>query len=386
MAPLSVDPARPVGLVLSGGGARGAFQVGVWEVLSEHPEGIGRHPLVVSGTSAGALNGTLIAAGLSPRAMLDFWIDLGQRPPIVAHEGFYRSLRAALGQLALREPLREMSLRTRDLRIIASLLRKHRFYRPSGLGALLVEFLLTARFDSVSHLLERVTATYLFDTSPLRERLIRAIGGETVPRGRVRLAINAVDVRTGGVVRIVNHPPEKSSRSSISHYRYVPEIPVDLVVASAAIPVLFNPVAWNGELLWDGGLLVNSPMAPAVALGAKRIVPVLVTKEDTRPRDRIDTMGEALERVVDTLLENAYNIDRKLLLARNELVGRVAGEDSAKVELFRAVRPESTALFGAGSYLHFEKSALLAMYDAGKRAARAWLARGPEHDLRSRDA
>jgi len=37
---LSHDPSRPVGLVLSGGGARGAFQVGVWEVLRNDPLGI----------------------------------------------------------------------------------------------------------------------------------------------------------------------------------------------------------------------------------------------------------------------------------------------------------------------------------------------------------
>jgi hypothetical protein len=52
------------------------------------------------------------------------------------------------------------------------------------------------------------------------------------------------------------------------------------------------------------------------------------------------------------------------------------------VELFRAIRPETSALFNAGSYLYFEKAALLAMHDAGVRAAREWLARGPRVDGR----
>jgi NTE family protein len=73
-----------VALVLSGGGARGAFQVGVWEVLREHPRGVGGLPAVVSGTSAGAVNGYLIAAGLSPAEMLRFWLELAERPPVVA--------------------------------------------------------------------------------------------------------------------------------------------------------------------------------------------------------------------------------------------------------------------------------------------------------------
>ena len=89
---LAPDPDRPIGLVLSGGGARGAFQVGVWKVLTSHPRGIGETPLVISGTSAGALNGALIAAGLSADAILEFWLGLADKPPVLANEVFFRSL------------------------------------------------------------------------------------------------------------------------------------------------------------------------------------------------------------------------------------------------------------------------------------------------------
>ena len=153
------------------------------------------------------------------------------------------------------------------------------------------------------------------------------------------------------------------------------------MLASSAIPLLFNPVPWQGRLLWDGGLLVNSPMAPAVALGARSLVPVLVTKLDGRAGAAMGSFGESVERLVDTLLENAYNVDRKLLLARNDLVGEV--ERAAKwnkVDLYKAIRPGDTALFGPGSYLHFEKQVLLDMFEAGKRAACEWLDRGPERD------
>ena len=58
---------RPTfGLVLSGGGARGAFQVGVYERLLEDRRFAGG-PGVLSGTSAGAINAALIAAGKTPR-------------------------------------------------------------------------------------------------------------------------------------------------------------------------------------------------------------------------------------------------------------------------------------------------------------------------------
>lgn len=374
------DPSRPVGLVLSGGGARGAFQVGVWKVLRDDPRGLGREPDVVSGTSAGAINGALIAAGLSPERMLDFWLDLAARPPIAANPKFFESLRKALTRVALREPRRSFAARKRDFSIFAQVAKKHSLLTPSGILAAALEILLTARFDAISVLLEEIDAPYLFDTTPLRGRLAAAIGGFSVPRGRVKLALNAIDVRTGGVVRIVNAPPGKTAEAS-RHYRYVEDIPLDLVLASASIPLLFKPVAWGGRLLWDGGLLVNSPMAPAVALGARNLVPVLVTKLDGRSGSAVGSFGESVERLVDTLLENAYNVDRKLLLARNDLVGRIPHAASwSKVDLYSAIRPDDTALFGPGSYLHFEKQVLLDMYDAGKRAAREWLARGPVRD------
>ncbi len=379
---LGPDPSRPVGLVLSGGGARGAFQVGVWEVLRNDPRGLGGAPLVISGTSAGALNGALIAAGLTPQEMLEFWLDLAEHPPVIANDAFFRSLESALGSLALKEPLRGLDRRLREVRIGLGLFRKHRFYARSGLLAMLLEFLLTARFDTVSQLLDGIKTPYLFDTSPLRERLQRAIGGTHLHQTKVRLAINTVDVKTGGVVRIVNYRPEKSPRASSKHYRYEPSISLDMIMASASIPLLFNPVNIDGQELWDGGLLVNSPMAPVVALGAQRIVPVLCTLRDIPTRSNLTSFGTAVERLVDAILENAYNIDRKLLLDRNALASRLPEHDLTVVELFRAIRPQTATLFNAGSYLYFERKQLLAVYQAGREAARAWLARGPEIDSR----
>ena len=188
-------------------------------------------------------------------------------------------------------------------------------------------------------LLDGISTPYLFDTGPLKKTLERYLGAKRIPPTHVRLAINAVNARTGGVVRIVNHRPTKSPRSSSKHYRYEPEITLDMLLASASIPLLFNPVPVGDHLLWDGGLLVNSPMAPAVALGARRIVPVLVTTAAKRSSaEQLASFGSAVERLADTFLENAYNIDRKLLLDRNELAAHRGDPNLRVVELFRAIR------------------------------------------------
>lgn len=372
----------PLGLVLSGGGARGAFQVGVWKVLRE--EGLGGDPDVVSGTSAGALNGALIAAGLSPEEMLEFWLGLAHAPPVKANERFFRSLDHALSRAAMREPFRSIGRRARELRVGARILKKHGFVGAPR-RAMAVEYLLTARFDMVSDILDQIATSFLFDTSEMRDHLRKAIGGYSMRPRRVKLAINTVDSRTGGVVRIVSHAPTKRPDASATHYRVHEEITVDMILASASIPLLFNAVQVGDELLWDGGLLVNTPVAPAVALGARRIVPVLVTAGGKDAPLGLPTFGSAVERLADAFLENAYNTDRKLLLLRNEIAELRKEEGLFVVDLFRAVRPESSRTFNAGSYLFFEKEPMMRMYEAGMTAARDWLAEGPRRDSRELD-
>jgi predicted acylesterase/phospholipase RssA len=381
---LAPDPESPIGLVLSGGGARGAFQVGVWKVLRE--EGMGANPSVISGTSSGAVNAALIAAGRTPDEMLEFWLGLGERPPFVANEAFFRSLLNAVFDLLLRELQRPLGARGRDVKALVRMLRTHRVTRSGGLLAGGLEYLFTARFDFLSELLDLVGTAYLFDTTPARERLRRALGTETLKADpRLKLAINAVDVRTGRPIRIVSAPPRKRSAAAASHYRVVEAITVDMVLASASIPLLCNPVNVRGELLWDGGLLVNTPLAPAVALGARRIIPVLATAGGRNTPAGVPTFGTAIERLFDAILENAYSVDRKLLLDRNAMACAPGDHGLQEVQLFRAVRPASNRTFNAGSYLFFEPTAMRQMYEEGVLAAREWLSAGPELDDRHRD-
>lgn len=68
---------RPPGssaLVLSGGGSRGAYQVGVWRSLHE----AGYRPDVIVGTSVGAINGAFIASGTTPDEARDIWLGLNK--------------------------------------------------------------------------------------------------------------------------------------------------------------------------------------------------------------------------------------------------------------------------------------------------------------------
>ena len=365
---------RTLGLVLSGGGARGAFQVGAYERLLEDPR-FATGPAVLSGTSAGGINAALIAAGKSPREMLQFWKSIADDPPVTASAAFFGSALRTLARLSLEEAVRWLGTPL-PLRTFLHRVKNHRSLRPGSVLALWVEFLLTARFELVSRFLEGIREPFVVDTAPLRARLVDVFGGERVPNRGVRLALNTVDVHSGRVVRFVTAPAPVTRSAD---YIVVDAITVDMVLASASIPLLFPPVRVGQHLLWDGGLLVNTPLAPAVALGAEEIVTVLVTEPAEPHPGPFAHFGRAVERTVDSFLENAYNIDRKLLLERNR-VTRLQRGRYREVILYEAVRPVRAAFFNAGSYLYFERRILGALYDAGRRAAGAWLAAGPRVD------
>jgi predicted acylesterase/phospholipase RssA len=365
---------RTLGLVLSGGGARGAFQVGVYERLLEDPRFAAR-PAVLSGTSAGGINAALIAAGKSPREMLQFWKSIADDPPVTASAAFFGGALRTLARLSLEEAVRWLGT-PQPLRTFLHRVKNHRSLRPGSVLALWVEVLLTARFELVSRFLEGIREPFVVDTAPLRARLVDVFGGERVPNRGVRLALNTVDAHSGRVVRFVTAPAPVTRSAD---YIVVDAITVDMVLASASIPLLFPPVRVGPHLLWDGGLLVNTPLAPAVALGAEEIVTVLVTEPPEPLPGPLRHFGRAVERTVDSFLENAYNMDRKLLLERNRVTRLLRGP-YREVILYEAVRPVRAAFFNAGSYLYFERGILGAMHDAGRRAAGSWLAAGPRVD------
>lgn len=363
-----------LGLVLSGGGARGPFQIGVYERLLRE-EAFAEGPSVLSGTSAGALNAAMIAAGLSPVEMMEFWYGLADDPPVKASPKMFRSAFTTIARLLGRELL---TLPTRFARDLARFGQRAWHYWPPQIGsvsALTLDYFLTSRFDLVSELLDGIDEPFVVETTRLRERLVQVFGGTRVQAKR-RLAINAVDLNSRHVVRYVTGPVPAVPASE---YVVVPAITVDMLMASASIPILFNPVTVGSHLLWDGGLLVNTPLAPAVALGADQIITVLVTEGRHAPGE-LKRLGRAIEHTADAFLENAYNVDRMLLLERNRLAHE-EGSPYREVKLYEAIRPAyDRVLFSAGSYLNFSRDTLRGMYRAGLRAASDWLAQGPPVD------
>jgi NTE family protein len=232
--------ARPkIALVLSGGGARAAYQVGVLRAIAERLPPGSRSPFaVVCGTSAGAINAAVVAAGAR-----DF-------PAAVARlESLWSSLHA--GDVYRAEPLRLAG------RWLASLARKR--WRPSS----------------------------LLDSSPLAGLLARQVPfadiGAALEAGALEaLAVTAMSYRTGMSVSFCQARPSVEMWEREQRRGVAVAIGVEHLMASSAIPFIFPPAPVDGEYYGDGAVRQVAPTAPALHLGADRILVIGVGRSGVR--------------------------------------------------------------------------------------------------------
>jgi NTE family protein len=261
-----------LGLVLTGGGARAAYQVGAIRALAEI-RGPGPSPFnVISGVSAGAVNGVSLAAGAED----------------------FRGAAERLGALWLSlQP--DKVYRTdarRMLRVGGSWLRE-----LAGGG-----------------LLGASNVNYLLDTGPLREFLRAHL---PVPRMRRHIrtgvlrgvAVSATNYLDGNAVTFFDGSREvlpwvRSTRIGVREH-----IRIDHVMASSAIPLLFPPVKIRGVHFGDGCVRLLSPLSPAVHLGATRLVAVGVRHRDPPPGVRPATAPQLPLSSIAGVLLNAVFLD-----------------------------------------------------------------------------
>lgn len=356
------------------------FQVGVLEELYAHERF--RHPKIFAGTSGGAINAALLAAGKTPRHLREFWLQFATAPPVDANLPFFRTTAKVLWDALVRHGLLGRGAdRSSSLWWALKRMWQHRTTNPGAAAAVFLEMVLSRHYGLVHELLDQIPAPALLHGAPLRRMLVDALGGEQVPAlPGVRLAVNAVDLRHCRPARFIN----LGTAETEGHVEYIvgDTIHVDMVLGSAAIPVLMPLVAAGTHRLWDGGLLVNAPLASAVSLEAEEIIPVLSNALPDGARE-LTNLGDTLQRLLDIITEHCFDLDRKLLLERNKLArnpGAAGGKRYREVKLYQALRPERNDVFKTGSYLDFTQPQLDRMYEQGRAAARSWLAAGPKLD------
>jgi NTE family protein len=228
-----------IGGVLSGGGARGAYEAGAISVLVPALAGRGERPTLFLGTSVGAIN----AAYMGASAHLD---------PDAQAAGLLERWREVTKGSVIR-PILSRQLPLTALRYAGGLLS-----------------------------LPGVRVPSLLDPTPLEQSLARWMNWGQLHRNVAKDVIEAVAVvataaRTGGtVVFAETHQGLPSHDSHVVEYVQT-KLADEHVRASAAIPILFPPVRVEQPKRargWyvDGGTRLNTPIKPALDLGAERLV------------------------------------------------------------------------------------------------------------------
>lgn len=300
--------APPIGLVLSGGGARGAYEVGVLQYIAESQPELLERVSVITGTSVGAVNAAYLAAGgLTPDTignLARIWSALDMDKMITAAPTNALSMigRASLRLVRKKTTSPAVGLLSVDglQRLVAKEIDWRRLHRQIARG----------RFDAV------------------------AVAATDIATGDTHLFVDAKD---GSM--------DRWASSDASLKAKVTPLGPHHVLASAAIPILFPPVKVQGRWYMDGGLRYNTPLSPALRLGAKSLIIVSVRagQPEAVSPDIFPGLGHVVGKLMDAIFLDRVAFDLDRVSRINDLVASIEtlpddAKDTLRIELERRGR------------------------------------------------
>jgi NTE family protein len=297
--PSSALPGQIV-LVLQGGGALGAYQLGVYQAMHE----AGIEPDWVIGTSIGAINGAIIA-GNAPAQRLDklreFWHSMERNA-----FGFSMMPRAIANAVTVGQGIPA-------------------FFEPNLASWLNPEARVGAEHAS------------FYQTTPLHSTLETLVDLDCLNGKHMRFTVGAVNARNGAM----RYFDSRKERLSLAH-----------VMASGALPPAFPAVRIDGEPYWDGGIYSNTPIEAVLDDEPRRdsvIFSVQVWNPDgSEPQSVFDVLDKHKE---IQYASRASNIEQQRKLHRLRHVIRQLTGHLTPAE---AVQPEvrELAAWGCGTTMH----------------------------------
>nr|BDT27211.1 patatin-like phospholipase family protein [Bacteriovorax sp. HI3] len=226
------------GLVLSGGGARAAYQAGVLKGITEIVgDKMGDDPFqIITGISAGAINAAYLASAKNNfneqvQSLIRIWEEL-------TPENVLRTDIASLGKLS------------------AGWIKDLSFGGMFG----------------------RSESTHLLDSTPLRDLLEESIDFDQIEKNIINnklhgVAVSTTSYATGTSVTFFDSPSVKDYARSARIGLKGP-LRLEHVLASSAIPFIFRPVRIKNSFYGDGGIRSNAPLSPAIHLGADKLLAI----------------------------------------------------------------------------------------------------------------
>jgi NTE family protein len=272
-----------MGLVLPGGGARGAYQVGVLKAIAEMLQS-DRNPFpVIAGASVGAINAAVLAThaehfSVGVKRLVRFWQN-------VRTTDVYRTDLASISR--------------RGLHWVVSL---------TPMAALGI-----------------TNPRSLLDNEPMRKLLSKTIDLKSIDAALQNGALKAVSVTAssydrGRAVTFFQAGSGVSEWDRSRREGIACQLTIDHLMASAALPFVFPAQRLGREHYGDGSLRLTSPLSPAIHTGANRIVVVTVrdAKNDPLPKEEEQVQYPSLGAIAGTMLDIIFmdNLDSDIERAR----------------------------------------------------------------------
>ena len=283
-----------VGLVLAGGGARAAYQVGVLKAIAEMLPRDTPNPFpILCGTSAGAINATTLAIYATRfqegvRRLVYVWRNF------TVHQVFRADTLGVMGN---------------GLRWLAAMML-------GGLG--------------------RQNPHALLDRAPLRQLLQQTMPCDGIQKSIDAGALHALSVTASGYGsgQSVTFFQGVSSLTTWRRARRVgsaANITIDHLMASSAIPFIFSAVKINREYFGDGSMRQIAPISPALHLGADRVLVVGVRNEVTSPSVRAETdeypsLAQIAGHVLNSIFLDSLEADLERLQRINKTISLISSD------------------------------------------------------------
>lgn len=282
-----------VGLILAGGGARAAYQVGVLKAIAELLPRETPNPFpVLCGTSAGAINATTLAIYATR-----------------FHEGV-RRLNYVWRNFNVNQVFRAdvPGVFANGMRWLGAMIL-------GGLG--------------------RRNPRALLDRAPLRQLLQRTMPCERIQQSIDAGALHALSVTASGYSsgQSVTFFQGVSSLAAWRRSRRVgsaASITIDHLMASSAIPFIFSAIKINREFFGDGSMRQIAPISPALHLGAERVLVVGVRYENPSAAraesDEYPSLAQIAGNVLNSIFLDSLEADLERLQRINKTISLISAD------------------------------------------------------------
>lgn len=301
---------KKTGIVMTGGGARAAYQVGVvraiYEILGKKENLFD----VISGNSAGAINSIYLAChsenwDISTHNLSELWTRV--------------------------QPQNIYDLRTRTVSELGM-----KLFSSTVFGGL------SPKGANMNHLL---------DTTPLRKLIEREVDFNHIQRNIDKKALHGISLSTtnynsGSNVVFYEGSAEIKDWARSDRFSHRTKLSADHLLASSAIPVFFPPIKVGDSYYGDGCIRQTTPLSPAIHLGAEKIIAIGVRHPHDQQRQKSlafshfinPTMGQVAGVLLNAIFLDSLDSDVERLIRINELIMEGAHKELKPIPIL-LIRP-----------------------------------------------